>query len=154
VLDCLDCGGVFVARAIIEQLDKPEGRGLRVTFPARARAVEPRVVRYLACPLCKSRMNRTNFARGANVIVDVCKEDGIWFDAGEVHAVIDFVESGGLERARRRAAQDHASENARLRTEWRTLHEASTREIGFGHRNEMSPGERELVDTFFGWLSR
>lgn len=133
MLDCLACGGVFVAKAVIEQLDKPEGRDLRVTFPTRPRAVEPAIVRYLACPLCSNRMNRTSFARGANVVVDVCKEDGIWFDAGEVHAVIDFVESGGLERARRRAAEDRVMENEKLRAEWRQLHESSMRENYFGH---------------------
>ncbi len=157
VLDCTGCGGVFVAKRLIDELDTPAGRDLRVAFPMRPRTPEPAVVRYLACPLCATRMNRTSFARGANVVVDVCKEDGIWFDAGEVHAVIDFVESGGLERAKRRAAQDRVAENDKLRKEWRKLHDESVAEIGLGHRNNrssVSAGERQLVDSFFGWLRR
>ena len=154
VLDCTTCGGVFVAKSLIDALDRPEGRDLRIAFPRRARVPEPTEVRYLPCPGCGTRMNRTSFARGANVVVDVCKEDGIWFDAGEVHAVLDFVEGGGLERAKRRALQDRSAENQRLRKEWRKLHEESSREIGLGHRNEMSAGERELADAFFSWLWR
>lgn len=155
VLDCGDCGGVFVSRSIIEELDKPEGRQLRVAFPVRPRMPEPDVVRYLICPMCQTRMNRQNFARESKVIVDICKEDGIWFDAGEVHAVIDFVEAGGLERAQRRAAQDRASENDRLRKEWRVAHEASTRETTLGRRHpQISAAERELAETFLSWLRR
>lgn len=110
-------------------------------------------MRYLACPVCTARMNRVNFARSANVIVDVCKEHGIWFDAGEVHAVIDFVERGGLERARRREQQDRAQENAKLRAEWRTLHDESVRAMSLDRRSvRISPGEQVLVSTFFDWL--
>jgi Zn-finger nucleic acid-binding protein len=155
ILDCDECGGVFVSRSIVEALDTPQGRYLRVAFPVRPRAAEPAVVRYLACPVCDNRMNRTAFARGANVIVDVCKEDGIWFDAGEVHAVIDFVEDGGLERAKRRAAQDRAAENERLRAAWRKVHDESVRETAFGRGHvHVSPEERVLAEAFFSWLWR
>jgi len=155
VLDCGTCGGVFVSKRIIEQLDTPEGRYLRVAFPVRPRMPEPPVVRYLVCPLCSGRMNRSNFARGANVIVDLCKEDGIWFDAGEVHAVIDFVEDGGLERAKRRALQDRAAENEKLRSSWRKTHEESVQASTFGRgRVYLSSEERALADAFFSWLWR
>lgn len=154
VLDCSGCGGVFVSKSLIEALDRPEGRDLRVAFPPRPRMAEPTVVRYLACPVCDGRMNRTSFARGANVVVDVCKEDGIWFDAGEVHAVLDFVEGGGLERARRRAAQDRVTENKQLRDQWKALHEEAVRDAYGRHNVQPTAGERQLVDSFFGWLRR
>lgn len=155
VLDCSACGGVFLAKKLIEELDRPEGRYLRVAFPVKPRAPEPAVVRYLGCPVCDKRMNRTSFARGANVVVDVCKDDGIWFDAGEVHAVIDFVEAGGLERAKRRALQDRAQETERLRKEWRKLHDESVSALQFGRSQvHMSESERELAGAFFSWLWR
>ncbi len=153
VLSCSACGGVFLTRAVIDRLDQPGSGALRLAFPRRPRAPEPTVVRYLSCPLCAARMNRVNFARTANVIVDVCKEDGMWFDAGEVHAVIDFVEKGGLERARLRTQQDRAQENEKLRAEWRTLHDESVRAMRIVRNDaQLSPGERELVSTFFDWL--
>jgi Zn-finger nucleic acid-binding protein len=47
-------------------------------------------------------MNRKNFGQTSGVIVDVCQKHGIWFDPGELPRVLAFVETGGLERARRR----------------------------------------------------
>jgi Zn-finger nucleic acid-binding protein len=47
-------------------------------------------------------MNLQNFARYSGVIVDVCKAHGIWFDSGELGAVVRFVKSGGMEKARRK----------------------------------------------------
>jgi Zn-finger nucleic acid-binding protein len=54
-------------------------------------------------------MNRTNFGTHSGVIVDVCMRHGIWFDAGELPKVLEFVESGGLQRARRRQLEEVAS---------------------------------------------
>jgi Zn-finger nucleic acid-binding protein len=36
-------------------------------------------------------MDRVRFADRASLIVDVCKPHGIWLDAGELVAVLDFV---------------------------------------------------------------
>jgi Zn-finger nucleic acid-binding protein len=58
-------------------------------------------------------MNRQAFGRISGVVVDVCKNDGIWFDAGEITQVIEFVEHGGLERARQRKKEELA-EKARI----------------------------------------
>jgi Zn-finger nucleic acid-binding protein len=113
VFDCDRCLGLFLDRATIEKLESPGGQDLRLAFPKRPRSDADRSVRYLGCPICQRLMNRTNFARMSGVIVDFCKEHGVWFDAGEVNAVIEFVEQGGLERARREAAE-RAAERARL----------------------------------------
>ncbi|MEO8874855.1 MAG: hypothetical protein ABI461_04640, partial [Polyangiaceae bacterium] len=46
-------------------------------------------------------------------VVDVCKTDGVWFDAGELGDVLAFVERGGLEEARKREIDDlHESKRA------------------------------------------
>ncbi len=34
-------------------------------------------------------------------MVDVCRDHGVWFEAGELKLVLEFVESGGLSEARR-----------------------------------------------------
>jgi hypothetical protein len=36
----------------------------------------------------------------------VCKEDGIWFDSGELASVLVFIESGGLQRAQQREIEE------------------------------------------------
>jgi Zn-finger nucleic acid-binding protein len=62
-------------------------------------------VRYLPCPICKQIMNRENFGRRSGVVIDVCRGHGVWFEAGELPAVISFIDSGGLELARGSQAQ-------------------------------------------------
>jgi Zn-finger nucleic acid-binding protein len=57
--------------------------------------------RYLHCPVCDALMNRVNFGDTSGVIVDTCATHGIWFERDELHAILEFVEQGGL--ARRRA---------------------------------------------------
>jgi Zn-finger nucleic acid-binding protein len=57
-------------------------------------------VRYVPCPVCRNLMNRENFGRRSGVIVDVCKGHGVWFERNELAAVMAFIDSGGLERAR------------------------------------------------------
>jgi Zn-finger nucleic acid-binding protein len=44
-------------------------------------------------------MNRVNFGKRSGVIVDVCKEHGVWFDRGELTQAIEFVAKGGLDDA-------------------------------------------------------
>jgi hypothetical protein len=51
-------------------------------------------------------MNRVNFARISGVIVDVCKGHGTFLDPGELHAIVQFIRGGGLERARSRQLED------------------------------------------------
>lgn len=59
-------------------------------------------INYVPCPDCKILMNRNNFARSSGVILDICKEHGVWFDAEELPKVIGFIRQGGLDYARRK----------------------------------------------------
>ncbi len=78
---------------------------LRLAIPKREAKRETEV-HYLTCPACKKSMNRKAFGRISGVVVDVCKTDGVWFDAGELGVVLAFVERGGLEEARKRELDD------------------------------------------------
>jgi Zn-finger nucleic acid-binding protein len=60
-------------------------------------------------------MTRKNFGRSSGVIVDVCTRHGIWFDRGELPRVLDFVEAGGLELARRRDLDEQRDSQRRER---------------------------------------
>jgi len=51
-------------------------------------------------------MNRNNFGGNSGIVVDVCPRHGVWFDPGELPRILDFVQAGGLERARKRAEQE------------------------------------------------
>jgi Zn-finger nucleic acid-binding protein len=57
-------------------------------------------VRYVPCPVCNNLMNRVNFAHCSNVVVDVCKAHGTWFDRDELRRIVEFIRAGGIEKSR------------------------------------------------------
>jgi len=153
LLDCVQCGGLFLPKATIDALSQSESRDLRMAFPRRARRPEPTQVAYLTCPICSDRMNRVNFAKVSGVIVDICKNDGIWFDQGEVDAVIDFVEQGGLEGAKARERFEAEREKEHLLAELRAHREAGQRASMWSrHDVQISPGERLLLGKLSDWF--
>lgn len=117
---CPLCGGALRAMCIEggdEAACCPSCKGFwldRITF---ARAINPqripkryaeskehwfkadqRSVQYVACPRCGRFMNRENFARMSGIVVDCCRDHGVWLDEGELESIRLFVASGGLER--------------------------------------------------------
>ncbi len=107
---CQACGGLWLDRAMFEQLGTSRERQGAVlgalpspTEPPTA-TLEP--VRYRPCPACAQRMNRVNYAKRSGVVLDVCKAHGIWFDQDELRRVLAFIAGGGLDRARERDMED------------------------------------------------
>ena len=42
------------------------------------------------CPVCGRKMKKRNIGREPEVLIDVCPwGDGLWFDGGEVHQIIE-----------------------------------------------------------------
>jgi Zn-finger nucleic acid-binding protein len=106
VRECSKCEGLWVDTQSLEQICAERERqaavlgiGSAANNPADG-VIEK--VRYLHCPVCQQLMNRVNFARYSNVIVDVCKNHGTWFDRDELQRVVEFIRSGGLDAARDR----------------------------------------------------
>jgi Zn-finger nucleic acid-binding protein len=52
-------------------------------------------VTYIKCPVCAKLMNRVNFGAKSGVIVDLCKEHGVWLDGGELRHLFEWVKAGG-----------------------------------------------------------
>jgi len=103
---CRACGGVWVGQGNFEQLaaDKAERGQVLGALPGvpQAQAVPAGPVRYRPCPKCGKLMNRSNYARISGVVLDVCKDHGLWFDRDELRQVLAFIEAGGLEKSRQR----------------------------------------------------
>ena len=105
---CGQCGGIWMDRAAFADLARAHeardvflGSGLGAP-PAGVGPADPAEVRYRPCPACGKLMNRQNYARISGVIVDACREDGLWFDRDELRKVVVFIEGGGLDRAAQR----------------------------------------------------
>ena len=78
---------------------------------------QPVKINYVPCPDCGQLMNRSNFAHSSGVIIDLCKQHGVWFDAEELPKIIEFIRKGGLEKARQREKLEIKEERDRLRDE-------------------------------------
>ncbi len=97
---CQRCDGRFVTSETMRSILEHDG------VIAELRAVLPRAANpwaeggrvYVKCPVCETLMNRRQYAQGSQVVIDWCKHHGIWFDAGELPRVLDFVAAGGLLR--------------------------------------------------------
>ncbi len=57
--------------------------------------VKPDAVRYKPCPVCQKMMNRNAFSKHIAVIVDECREHGVWLDNGEFTVLAEWMEAGG-----------------------------------------------------------
>jgi Zn-finger nucleic acid-binding protein len=121
--ECARCASQWLAADVFAALcNSREERGAitafvdvtKTTAAAAAATVAPERVRYLPCPVCKKMMNRQNFGRRSGVILDVCKGHGAWFQAGELHRALAFIDSGGFALARQADEQRIADERAKL----------------------------------------
>ncbi len=106
VQECPRCEGLWVDTASLEQICSDREKqaavvGLGTTAPPAGIMMEDKV-RYLPCPVCHKLMNRVNFAHHSNVVVDLCKGHGTWFDRDELRRIVEFIRAGGLDAARAR----------------------------------------------------
>lgn len=107
---CQACGGLWLDRAMFEQLGADRERqgailgALPVPVAAPQGPLAP--VQYRPCPGCGQRMNRVNYAKRSGVVLDVCKAHGIWFDKDELRRVLAFIAAGGLDRAREQELEE------------------------------------------------
>jgi len=103
---CGKCGGLWVDQKTFEQIaaDRQERGEVMGSLPAAAvaRSVTLETVHYRPCPRCARLMNRQNYAHISGVVINVCKEHGIWFERDELRQVLAFIDGGGLERSRTR----------------------------------------------------
>jgi Zn-finger nucleic acid-binding protein len=81
----------------------------------------PAAISYVPCPDCTQLMNRSNFARSSGVIIDICKEHGVWFDADELPKLIAFINTGGMTRQREKEKLSIEDERRKLRDDRRRM---------------------------------
>ncbi|HEX4337778.1 MAG TPA: zf-TFIIB domain-containing protein [Polyangiaceae bacterium] len=117
--DCARCGGQFVETALLHDLlERRAVCGGAVPRRNAERKSDVATVRYVPCAVCSKLMGRKNFGGHSGVIIDVCRDHGVWFDVNELPRVLEFVEQGGLAEERRR----ELAEMNRQRAEMRAAH--------------------------------
>lgn len=148
LLECAACDGIWMDASAFEALcTSSESQAAvlhrlaeRTPVPANAR------VKYRPCLRCGKMMNRVNFGRISGTIVDVCRGDGTFMDAGELHAILDFIRSGGLDRTRRRQIEDLRDAERRLRDRQAAEMRRPADGDGFGTTRTISWGADDIAE--------
>jgi Zn-finger nucleic acid-binding protein len=121
MLECATCLGLWLHAPTFEKIcaDREQQAAVlgAASLASTDRTIPPAKVNYVPCPECNQLMNRANFARCSGVIIDLCKQHGIWFDRDELSRIVEFIRSGGLEVARAKEKTALEEERRRLRQE-------------------------------------
>jgi Zn-finger nucleic acid-binding protein len=99
--DCPACEAQFVEHRLLQCLLAGRQRLPDATAKKPVPLPLNTTITYYPCPHCAHLMNRRNFGGRSGIVVDVCASHGVWFEAGELKLVLEFVESGALAEARR-----------------------------------------------------
>ena len=149
--ECTKCGGLWSDAATFEKIcsEKDEQATTLAFFRNRQQESNANVpINYVPCPQCHQLMNRSNFARSSGVIIDLCKEHGVWFDSGELPKIIDFLNNGGLARAREKELIDLQAERDKLRDERREFERSQLRADMLESDRSNSLGGSFIKDLF------
>ena len=91
---------------------------------------------YLPCIRCGSLMGRQNFRKISGVLIDICRDHGVWLDAGELEQIRSFIANGGLDRSQDKAILANKTKIAQtardvkdLNTLFRTLNKFDLKRI-------------------------
>ena len=131
--ECPRCEGIWADTESLQEICTDRERQAAVlgvaaaVSPAEGRSLEK--ITYLPCPVCRQLMHRVNFARCSNVIVDVCKPHGTWFDKDELRRIVEFIQAGGFDKAR----AHEIAELERKRCHLEAVRTAAAREKGLAY---------------------
>jgi len=115
---CENCLGLFfdpgeldfLLEATVNNVSGIDRAGLEAINEKREPNQYP--VSYIKCPVCEKLMHRVNFGVKSGVIVDRCKEHGIWLDGGELRQLFEWMKLGGqlLEQERQEQKRKEAEQ--------------------------------------------
>jgi Zn-finger nucleic acid-binding protein len=98
---CSDCLGMFFDPGELEALlDKSVANVYHIDYSQLetlkiAKRHDDFPVTYIKCPVCQKLMNRINFGSQSGVIIDKCRQDGVWLDGGELRQLMEWTKAGG-----------------------------------------------------------
>ena len=142
VLECGQCLGVWLNTKSFEKIcaDKEQQSAVlgSAALASVDRSIQQTKVNYVPCPDCSQLMNRANFARCSGVIIDLCKQHGVWFDRNELSRIVEFIRWGGLEMSRTKERNALEEERRQLRQEQLALEMKHSRVAELGESDRVS----------------
>ena len=147
VLECSRCAGLWLGldafrsvadRARDDSIADPAMLIGESSSPKTGTPAGPNDAFYRQCPECRTVMNRRNFGRGSGVVIDSCKEHGMWFDAQELSGILRWIRQGGEARAKKRQADErrHAERQSKFKVERATQADQGAGGLTFGGATE------------------
>lgn len=107
VLECDACAGLWLDAEIFKHLAR-QAQDVRVPSVARGAQLSnrpqpdppPQRSGYCPCPMCGQFMNRRNYGfrrgrGGSGIVIEYCKSHGIWFNCGELAAILTWLRTDG-----------------------------------------------------------
>jgi Zn-finger nucleic acid-binding protein/predicted RNA-binding Zn-ribbon protein involved in translation (DUF1610 family) len=104
VLECQLCAGLWIGHSSFDQLKQRAAergdtvRGLSERGPRPVQQGQSASASYRPCVRCGELMARRQYVRGSGVIVDICRDHGIWFDDEELAQLLKWIAEGGHQR--------------------------------------------------------
>jgi Zn-finger nucleic acid-binding protein len=115
LFECEVCGGIWVEKEVFEVLADRARTNTLPDLSLRPAAGTPGTAApaqgpfYRSCAQCGARMNRHNWGQKSGVIVDVCKNHGVWFDLDELDRLLRWMRTGGAVHTERSAEAERAA---------------------------------------------
>lgn len=128
---CDDCLGLFFDPAELEAL--LEATVANVFDINRSKlddinnqmGVAAQPIAYIKCPVCSTLMNRVNFGTKSGVIVNRCRDHGVWLDGGDLRHLFEWMKAGGRllvqerdQQLKRDAEREKEQQQRRSSAEW------------------------------------
>ena len=163
---CDDCVGMFFDPGELEAvLDKSVKNVYVVDYQQiglinKQKRHDDYGVSYIKCPVCRKIMNRVNFGHRSGVVIDRCRDHGVWLDGGELRHLMEWTKAGGQmlhQKVQQRKQVDEAKRRERRQREQK-MRDARDRAYGLGDAGHggfySSSRTRRSDDDLLGLLSR
>jgi Zn-finger nucleic acid-binding protein len=107
---------------------------------------------YVKCPICSKIMNRVNFGFKSGVIIDRCRDHGVWLDAGELRRLFNWSKAGGKLLDQEHREQQNQEEQRERDKEQRRQGGAGSRAVAefdgcAGYGEQRRAGDPDLFDV-------
>ena len=122
VLECDRCAGLWLGSEPFKQLvQRASSDALQIDRLLASKGSPPgksggpdaqagQRWRYRNCVVCGKKMHRRNYGRRSGVIIDICRDHGIWFDADELPRILAWIRSGKQAEVEKQRAEQAARE--------------------------------------------
>jgi len=154
---CEECLGLFFDPGELEALLEYSVRNVfeinqsRLELFKLSTQTNSRVAAYVKCPICSKMMNRINFGARSGVVIDRCREHGVWLDAGELRQLCEWMKAGGQLLAKERK-EEREKEAIRVEEKKRPSRMQEGAAADYNTSEPFKPGmrsEADLLDIIF-----